>query len=502
MNKELRIPLGAALTTLLIHLIGNAHYGFFRDELYFIICGRHPAWGYVDQPPLTPLLAALTQVFGPSLFALRLVPALCAAAGVFVSVRLVQQLRGGAFAQILTAICVALSVVLLAFGTKVGTDMLGLWLWPLAALYIARLIDGADARWWLAVGAVIGIAGEAKYSVLFFAIALIVGLAISPSRRTLATPWFLAGCALAGAIMLPNFTWQAHYGFPMFELLRNGQNGKNVVLTPPAFLVQEILIFNPFLSVVWIVGLVYAAIVPRFRWIAATLVVLVATMIALHAKHYYPANAYQMLFVVGAIAIEMATVRIRFVRPALAVLALLVGAALAPLELPILSIDQFVAYDRRVAQVMHLHSKDVATEHRKLGLLPPDYADMQGWPEMVATVARVYDSLPPAQRARAAIFADNYGEASAVNFFGKQYGLPTALSGNNQYWLWGPQGFDGSVIVKIGGDDAQNLFKYSRLATRFQNPRGMPDEDDLPIWVLERPIKSLATIWPSTKKYI
>ncbi|HEY5341429.1 MAG TPA: hypothetical protein VIK27_10405, partial [Candidatus Aquilonibacter sp.] len=240
----------------------------------------------------------------------------------------------------------------------------------------------------------------------------------------------------------------------------------------------------------------------RLRWIAATMVLLIAMMIALHAKHYYPADAYALLFAAGAIALEAATARATLLRPVIAVTALLLGAALLPVELPILPIPQFLAYGRAVAAALHLQSKDVASEHNKLGRLPQDYADMQGWPEMVAAVAKVYNSLPPARRARAAIFTDNYGEAAAIDFFGGAYGLPPALSGHNQYWLWGPRGYDGSTVVKIGGDGATGLFARSRVATRFANPWGMPYEDDLPIWLLEDPKRPLDAIWPSTKQYI
>lgn len=502
--KELRLPIVAATATLLMHLVGNAHYGFFRDELYFIICGRHPAWGYVDQPPLTPLIAAGTQLFGMSLFWLRAAAALCAAGGVFVSLRLVQQLRGGAFAQIVTAICVALAPVMLSFGMKVSTDMLGLWLWPLAALYVARLVDGADPRWWLAVGAAIGVAGEAKYSVLFFALALILGIALSPSRRVLATRWFLAAIGVAVAIVLPNFLWQAVHAFPMLELLRNGQNGKNIVLSPLGYIAQEILIFNPALSLVWIVGLIYACIVARLRWIAATMILFVAMMIALHAKHYYPANAYPMLFAVGALALETWTTRARFVRPVIAVAALALAAALVPVELPILSVEHFQTYAAGLTRALHLDRTAGASENNRLGRLPQDYADMEGWPEMVAAVARVYDALPPAQRARAAILADNYGEAAAIDFFGGRYGLPPALSGHNQYWLWGTHGYDGSTIVKVGDNGSDRFsaaFANVRLVTRFQNPWGMPFEDNLPIYVLAGGRYPLASYWPLLRSY-
>src|SRR5579871_3894200 len=163
----------AALATLIVHLAANPHYGFFRDELYFIICGFHPAWGYVDQPPVVPLLAAGSQLFGHSLFALRAIPAIFAAAGAYVTCRLAMELGGGIFAQVLATLAFLAAGVLESFGAKVGPDMVGLWLWPLAALYVLRIVKGADPRYWIAAGATIGVAIESKYSVVFFAVALV-----------------------------------------------------------------------------------------------------------------------------------------------------------------------------------------------------------------------------------------------------------------------------------------------------------------------------------------
>ena len=176
-----RIPAIAALLTLAAHLLGNPHYGFFRDELYFIICGFHPDWGYVDQPPVVPLLAAGSQLFGHSLFLLRALPAIFAAGGVYVACLIAIELGGGTFAAILTALTCFFANVLMSFGAKVGPDMVGLWLWPLAALYVLRVAKGADARWWLAAGAAIGLSLESKYSAVFFAAALVAGLALTPA---------------------------------------------------------------------------------------------------------------------------------------------------------------------------------------------------------------------------------------------------------------------------------------------------------------------------------
>src|SRR5579872_6595266 len=167
-----RLPLLLAIAVLIVHAIGNPHYGFFRDELYFIICGRHPQFGYVDQPPVVPLLSALSQGFGPSLFLLRLIPALFAAAGTYVTCMLAVEFGGGLFAQSLAAIVFLFTGVLMSFGMKVSTDTVGLWSWPLLALLIVRILKGTDRRLWLLTGALAGISIESKYSVLFLLAAL------------------------------------------------------------------------------------------------------------------------------------------------------------------------------------------------------------------------------------------------------------------------------------------------------------------------------------------
>jgi len=232
LRRDRIVPALAAAVTLIVHLVANAHYGFFRDELYFIICGQHPDFGYVDQPPLVPLLSAGTQVFGHSLFLLRAVPALLAAAGVYTTCLLVTEFGGGVFAQGFAALIFLFTGVLASFGGKVSTDEIGLWTWPLVALWIVRIGRGASPRLWIAVGIATGVTLESKYMMLFFIVALVIGVAATPMRRLFADRYFAIGCAIAFVIVLPNLLWQWHYGFPMFELLRNGQTEKNLNPAP------------------------------------------------------------------------------------------------------------------------------------------------------------------------------------------------------------------------------------------------------------------------------
>ena len=494
------IPLIAAAVTFLVHAACNPHYGFFRDELYFIVCGRHPAWGYVDQPPIAPLLSAATQLFGPSLFLLRLVPAFFASAAVYVACTLAVELGGAAFAQIVAAIVVFFTPVLMSFGMKVSPDMVGLWLWPLAALWVLRIVKGECPRLWLAVGAILGICLQSKYSVVYFAVALIGGLLFTPQRRLLWSKWFLGGVALAIAIALPNFLWQAVHGYPMLELLRNGQNGKNVIVGPGEFIGQQFLITNPFLSAVWVVGLVCLLLKPMTRFLGLTYLILMALMIASHAKHYYPADVYPIVIAAGGVAIEQWTLRVRLLRPIVAAVLVAGGLVFVPYVMPVLSEERFIAYSNGLSDVLHINKESVKTEHQQLGSLPQDWADMHGWPEFSATIARVYDALPPADRADAVAFAQNYGEASAIEFFEPH--VPV-MSGHNQYWLWGPGGHSGNVVIDIDGDCGakKHIFQSSIRAATFSAPYVMPYEDNISIMVCRGIRTPLIDLWPGLKHY-
>lgn len=495
--KQHRLPWLAAAVTFLVHLAANPHYGFFRDELYFIICGRHPAFGYVDQPPLVPLVAAATQLFGHSLIALRATAALCGAGSVYAAVRIAQRLGGGRFAQIFTATIAALTPVLVSFAGKVGPDMVELWMWPLAAYYVVRAIDD-DARWWLAAGAALGVAGDGKYSVLFFGIALIVGLALSPARRALLSRWFFAGMALAALIVLPNVIWQAAYGFPMLELLRNGQLGKNVVLSPLAYVFQQLFMVGPLLAPVYIAALVWSFVTPRVRWIAWTYVSLIAMMIVLHGKNYYPGAIYAVLAAPCGIAFEAWTERLRALRPLAVAYAVVAVAWMLPFVVPVLPLQTYAAYQDAVMGRLKVN---LETEHGRRARIQPDWADMQGWPQLAALVGGVYDRLPAKDRARAVVVASNYGEASAVAFFRPD--VPV-VSGHNTYYLWGTRGYSGDVLIDVNGDcgASEHLFRSSARAATFSNPLVMQWEDGIPIMLCQGIKKSLAEEWPAIKRYL
>ena len=488
------------LMTLAIHLLFNSGYGFFRDELYFIVCGQHPAWGYVDQPPLVPLIAAQSYaLFGNFLVGFRLAPALALAATVALTAEFARVLGGGRFAQWLAGLCVLGSGYFLAIGLLLTTDLIQPLTWLGLSWCLVRLVQTGDERWWIPFGVIAGIGLFSKYLIAFYLVALAAGVLATPLRRSLARPWVYAGAAIALLIVLPNALWQQAHGWPFLELGKAGVNGKNLALSPLSFFAQQVLLIGPMALPVWIAGLWALAVRPRFaayRVFPIAYVLLFVLFIASHGKAYYLSSIYPTLLAFGAIAIE-GWLKRPIAREAALAAIVLVAAILSPMAIPILPVDTYIAY----ASAMGLGPSATAMEHTKLGILPQTYADMFGWPEMAAKVAKVYWSLPPADRAKAVFYGNNYGEAAAIDIFGRPLGLPPAISGHNNYFLWGLHGHDGSVVIRIGGDRKELLKEFARVdqAGYIDTPYAMPYETDKPIYVERGLMVPLGPAWASSK---
>ncbi len=475
----------------MFHLAANPHYGFFRDELYFIVCGRHPAFGYVDQPPLVPLIAAGSQMFGHSLVALRAMAALCAGGSAAIVALLAREMGGGFFEAGLAALAASLAPVLALFGTVFVPDSPQILLWPAAVLCIARGRFG-----WAAVA--LAIATSAKYSAVMAGFALLGGVLIAGERRGLAARGFWTGMAVSAALLLPNAAWQWAHGWPMLELLRNGQLGKNVELSPFGFLGQQLAITNPLLAWVWVMGLMWCLVKPAWRWLGIGAIGLLGIMIALHGKAYYPAAIYPALFAAGAVAVG-SVARGSLPRGVMLAEIVLGGAVLLPLVLPVLPEARLVAYQSFLAR----YSVAVpATENHRRALLGQTFADMHGWPELAAKVAAIRAALPDDVRKQARIFTANYGEAAAIDFFSPS-GTPPVISGHNQYWVWGPRDWDGAALIDVGGNldaDRQLCGRAVAIGT-FEDPWGMPYEDGLPIVLCRNLRVSVRSLWPTLKHY-
>ncbi|MGA7676325.1 MAG: glycosyltransferase family 39 protein [Rhizomicrobium sp.] len=421
------------LATLAIHLLVNGGYGIFRDELYFIVCGDNPAWGYVDQPPLVPWIASLSHaLFGNYLVGFRLVPALAMAATVALTAEFARLIGGGRFAQWLAGLCVLGCPQFLAIGLIFTTDTFQALTWLACGWFLVRLAQTGDERWWIPLGAVVGVSLFSKYMIAFYVVALSIGLLATPQRRSLLHPWLYLGALVAVVLILPNLLWQQAHGWPFLELGEAAANGKNLALSPPAYFAQQLLLIGPLAAPVWIAGLWACSWRPKlavYRAFPIAYAILFVFFIATHGKAYYLSSIYPTLLAVGAVAIE-SWLRGPIARGAALGAVALASVLLAPLAIPVLSEENYIAY----AHAIGLGPSATAAEHQRLGLLPQHFADMHGWPQMAAKVAAVYSALPPADRAKAVFFGHNYGEAAAIDVFGRHLGLPPAISAHNNYF--------------------------------------------------------------------
>ena len=493
-----------ALVKLIFHLAFSSGYGYFRDEFYYIACGEHLDWGYVDQPPLTPLLALITRaLLGDSLLALRFFPAVAGAVLVFLTGLMARELGGGRFAQGLAAVATLAAPTYIANDHIFTVNAFDHVFWALGAYLVIRIVKEDNPKLWLVFGLVAGIGLQNKISVLFFGFGIFVALLLTAHRKYFLSKWLWFGGAVAFVIFLPYVLWQVQHDWPMLELLRRGQLYKNYPLSPFEFLQGQFIEMHPFNLPIWLAGLYFYLVSKqgkRYRVLGWTYVVILVVFLILKAKPYYFAPAYPMLLAAGAFTIET-FVRERqwnWLKPATVTLLLLGGAAVAPLAMPLLPVETYIRYQR------FLGIEPPKTERHRFGKLPQLYADMFGWQEMVATVAKVYNSLPPEERAKCAIFTNNYGEAGAIDFFGGKYGLPKAISGHNNYWLWGPGNYAGEIVITVGPrlEDVKKAFDQVELGATHVNEYAMPYESDLPIYICRKPKMSLPEVWPRTKNYI
>lgn len=493
------LPWLIALVPFALHLAAASNYGFFRDELYFIACGRHLAAGYVDQPPLVPWLAALSQSAGRNLVLLRLLAALGSAGAVLATCALVRLLGGKTIAQILAGLAVGLAPVIVGVTATFNTTTFEPLLWTLVAYFATRAVIDEDPSWWMIAGATAGVAFETKYTILFFLVALVASLLILGPRDTLRTTGFGRGVAIALGLASFSIVWQIAHGLPFIELLRAGASGKNVVLSPMGYINSQLVIYTPLAAVLWIGGTIALLVDPHFqrvRFLGVTFAGLFVFFLALHAKDYYLVGAYPMVFAAGGVAFERLCRRARWVPLGYATLAAAGALAFAPLAVPVLPIESYVPYQDAVLGALHMRL--AKAEVADTSAIPQTFADEFGWPELAHAVERASATLTPEERAHAAVYTQNYGEAGAVDFFGT--GVPPAISGHNNYYLWGPHGATTYIIVGGHIGDYRRAFADVRALETLHTPHAMPFED-VTIFIARSMRVAPEVLWQHVRHY-
>jgi hypothetical protein len=455
----------------------SARYGYHRDELYFLAAGQHASAGYVDQPPLTPLLARLDAAMtGNTLVGLRALGALGLAVMVALTGSMARLLGASGRAQVLAALATACCAEYLGAMHLFSTTTPDFVCWAVLLWLVVRLLTGGDPRWWLAIGGWAGIAFEAKWNIGFLLAGLAIGLLATPAARPLLRSRYLA-IAVAVTMMAaaPDIAWQAAHGWPNLPVFQrlHGESGHNRLVYWPAQAVYTSIALVP----LWARGLVRSLRSAQLRPAGIAVLFVLLAQFALGGKPYYPGGGYTFLFAAGVIGLPRITAA-SFGRM------LLAGAVTSLVALPVLPVT--------------------ALSHGPVLAINEDLAEQVAWPAEVALVARVYESLPAAERSRTALLAGNYGEAGAIDRYGARFRLPQAFSGHNSFWLWGPPPARDTAVVAIGVDPAvlRRQFRSVRLAAVWDNGAGLANEEQgTQVYVATGLRVRWATAWPSFRVY-
>jgi hypothetical protein len=511
---ELKAPLLIAVASCILMVAFHNSYGYFRDELYYIACSDHLSFGYVDQPPFSiAFLAFWRWLFGDSLHAIRLPAALAISASAFLTALIARRLGGGRFALGLSAFSVVASGMLLGSGRSYSMNSLDILFWT-GALYVAvRLLAGESENLWIAFGALVGLGLLNKYSIGFMCAGLAIGLLLTPARRQLASGRFWLGVLAAIVLFLPHVIWEVQSGFPSLEFMHNASQMKNARIGIGEFIAGQFDGMNYMNGPLWLLGLWYFFFRPEgktFRALGWMYVVVFLIMIAGNGKVYYLSPSYPVLLAGGAVFLERliaghsssrAWGSLKFVSPVLIGILLLIGL---PFMLPVLPVDRFIAYEKALG---HLPK---AEEISSVGDLPQYYADQFGWEEFAAEVGRIYNTLSPEDQKQCFIFVRNYGEAGALDFFGKKYGLPPARCAHNSYWTWGPGERTGNIAIILGHDrllednlkDLTRRYREVTLAGTTDLPHAMPYENGRLLFLCRGMNTTFQALWPSERFYI
>jgi hypothetical protein len=471
-------------------LLGYAgRYGYHRDELYFVSSADRLAWGFVDQPPLTPAIARVSEALAPgSLVALRTWPALFIAAAVVVTALCARELGAGRRGQAAVAVAVAASPGMLAAGHLLSTSTLDITLWTATTFLVLRLLRTGDQRLWLPVGGLVGVGLLNKWTIGFLVVGLLVGIVAGPERRLLASRWFGLGAVLALVLWAPNLLWQANHDWPQIDMIFDIQEGASDAGATIAWLPLQVIIAGFLLTPLWVAGLwrlLRSDDARTWRSLAiAYLVLAIPLAILAGDKPYYVAALYLPLGAAGAVPFERWWARhARHVRRVL-VPALLVALTLAgyPIVLPILPAPRLA---------------DVGLQE-----INYDLGEQIGWPTFVEQIEDAWAAIPEDERSTAIVLTGNYGEAGAIERYGRS--LPTPFSGHNSWWWWGTPPASTTTVLSVGISE-QNLspfFEALELVGTLDNGLDVATEEQgLPIYVARGPRAPLPEVWAQLRHY-
>ena len=498
------VAAGAAIK-IAIHFLTASNYGYFCDELYTIALSRRLAFGYVDLPPLVPALVALTRlVLGDSLFALHVVPAL-AGAGTLIFVCLVtRELGGKLFATAIAAAGVLIAPVWLILDSFFCYDSLDQLLLAAFLFVLVRLLRTGNARLWLVLGALAGVACLTKNTILFLGPGLLLAILATPKRKDLVSPWVWTGLAAFLVIISPYVAWELLNKWPTLDFWNTYRTTKLYHASFVEYVLSITMAMNPALTPLLLLG-AYRVISrvhqESFRFVGILVGLTFILLIALHARSFMLTELFIPLIAAGAVFLEELTLQAggkTVARAAIFTVMAAGGILVLPSSVPLLPIPQLKAYARSFS-FLWTPIKDF---NDAKSAYPQEFSNRIGWDDLVEQVAHVYNGLSAEDKTKVGIWGDWYGPAAAIDVLGAKYGLPHAVSGHMNYYLWGPGEYSWDVMIFVTGamDQLKSLFWEVDMKTVIQNDYAMPYNRNI-IYVCRGPRMPPASIWKYLKNY-
>lgn len=495
-----------SLINLIIHLIttGLFSYGIFRDELYYLACTNRIDLGYVDHSPFSIYFLSIWKwLFGDSLFSIRLIPAIISSLTLFMLGIFTKRLGGGRAAISITMLTYMLTPIFLGINTIFSMNTFDFLFWITSAYFFLRIIQEGNKKLWLWLGFVIGLGLLNKTSMFWLSAGVFLGTILSPLRSDLRTKYPYIAAVIALIIFSPFIIWNITHDFSHLEFMRNAASRKYGGLTPLSFIMDQLLLLNPLAILIWLPGFYFFFFNEEGKKLKAVIFIWLATFLILlingHSKGEYIAAAYQILFAGGAVMIEKWSKNRNWIKYSIVFPVIIAGLLILPFARPTLSLEQFLKYQSA------LGLEPPSTEGQQLNHgIPQFYSDMHGWEDLAKNVSKVYQSLPEEERKTTLVYCSNYGKASAIEYYSKQYPLPKVICPHNSFWYWWPDAKNYTTLIIIGGRIEDHLYSLKEVEPVgfHKTKNAMPYENNLTIFIGRGFKRSIEEMRKNHKEFI
>lgn len=495
-TNENKLIATLATTKLLLHFLTNSNYGLHRDEFLYLDEAKHLAWGFLEVPPMTPLIGKISLLFGIEPFFIRFFPAIIGAVTVWLICKMVQEMGGKFWAILFAGIAYIFAPAFLRSCTFLMPVCFNQFWWTLSAFLFIKIVKNNQPKYWYLLGIAGGLAFQTKYSIVFFFTAILGSLLVTKHRKLLTFRYPWQALVIALVIAFPNLLWQHNHGWPVIHHMADLAESQLVNVSPFNFIFDQLWVHGAGI-LVWLPGLFWLLWKgEKFRFLGWTFVFTIGILLLLSGKSYYSFGAYPMLMAAGGIFWEQLFLeKTIWIKLSVTTMILLPNFFLLPLGLPILKIENVPAYCEKLADF----GLPQRWEDGNIYPIPQDYADMHGWLEIPEKVAKIYHALPPEQQKRTQIWGGHYGQAGVLNLYREKYNLPECVSMNASYPLWMPDSvdFDYQILVDDSYYEESSWYFTHTLIDSIRNPYA---RDPGCIYWRENPKVNMDSLWRTLLK--